>query len=256
MKATENATDDRKPFLSDITEIRRRARQHIHAGAVTEGYRADRETVLRLLNEALATEIVCVLRYRRHHYTAAGIHAQAVAQEFLEHANEEQGHADLIAERIVQLGGEPDFNPEGLLTRSHSEYSATEDLLEMIQENLVAERIAIESYGEIVRYLGDDDPTSRRMMEEILATEEEHAEDLRMLIQALGAKGSAQTGDGHEAKGNSPAPERRGQAEGHEGDAGVQARHAAVVEGRKGAQPQAGGGDRAERGKGGRRAHS
>jgi len=261
MKASENATDDRKPFLSDIMEIRRRARQDIQAGAVTEGYRADRQTVLRLLNEALATEIVCVLRYRRHYYTAAGIHAQAVAQEFLEHANEEQGHADLIAERIVQLGGDPDFNPEGLLTRSHSEYSATEELLEMIQENLVAERIAIESYGEIIRYLGDDDPTSRRMMEEILATEEEHAEDLRMLIQALGAKGSTQTGDGHEAKGNksqAPAAERGsgGQAEGQEGDAGVQARHAAIVEGRKGAQPQAGGGDRAERGKGGRRPHS
>jgi bacterioferritin len=261
MKASDNATDGRKPFLSDIKEIRRRARQHIQAGAVTEGYRADRETVLRLLNEALATEIVCVLRYRRHHYTAAGIHAQAVAQEFLEHANEEQGHADLIAERIVQLGGEPDFNPEGLMTRSHSEYSATGNLLEMIHENLVAERIAIESYGEIIRYLGDDDPTSRRMMEEILATEEEHAEDLRMLIQALGERGSAQTGDGHEAKGNepqAPAAERGngGEAQGQQGDAGVQARHTAVIEGRKGAQPQAGGGHRPERGKGGGRAHS
>jgi bacterioferritin len=261
MKSSDHATDDRKSFLSDIREIRRRARQHLQAGAVTEGYRADRDTVLRLLNEALATEIVCVLRYRRHYYTAAGIHAQAVAQEFLEHANEEQGHADLIAERIVQLGGEPDFNPEGLLTRSHSEYSATDDLLEMIEENLVAERIAIESYAEIIRYLGDDDSTSRRMMEEILATEEEHAEDLRMLIQALGERGTAQTGDGHEAKRNesqAPATERGngGQAEGQPGDAGVQARDAAVVEGRKGAQPQTGGGDRAERGKSGRRPHS
>ncbi len=189
MKVNHNATDGDRPFLSDIKEIRRRAREHIQAGAVTEGYRADRNTVLRLLNEALASEIVCVLRYRRHYYTATGIHAQAVAEEFLEHANQELGHADLIAKRITQLGGEPDFDPGSLLTRSHSEYSDADDLLEMIQENLVAERIAIESYSEIIRYLGADDPTSRRMMEEILAAEEEHAEDLRILIQVLGTKG-------------------------------------------------------------------
>jgi bacterioferritin len=170
------------PFLSDIREIRARARRHIEAGAVTENYRADRTTVLRLLNEALATEVVCTLRYRRHYFMASGIHAQSVAAEFLEHANEEQMHADQIAERIVQLGGEPDFSPEGLSSRSHAEYVAGEDLVEMIREDLVAERIAIESYGEIVRFLGLDDPTTRRLMEEILAKEEEHAEDLVSLL--------------------------------------------------------------------------
>jgi bacterioferritin len=174
-----------KPFLTDIKELRRRARSHIEEGAVTEGYRADRETVLRLLNEALATEIVCVLRYKRRYYMAAGIHAQAVAAEFLEHANEEQGHADLLAERIVQLGGAPDMNPDGLVSRSHSEYVEGEDLVDMIREDLVAERVAVDSYREMIEYLGDDDPTTRRRLEEILATEEGHAEDLRMLIDAL-----------------------------------------------------------------------
>jgi bacterioferritin len=174
-------------FISDIKEIRRRARQHIEEGAVTQSYRADRETVIRLLNEALATEIVCVLRYKQHHYAASGIHAQSVAAEFLEHANEEQEHADRIAERITQLNGSPNFNPEGLTGRSHSEYVESPDLIEMIREDLVAERIAVESYGEIIRYLGEKDPTSRRMMEEILANEEEHAEDLKTLIQQLGA---------------------------------------------------------------------
>jgi len=171
-----------KSFLTDIKELRRRARSHIEQGAITAAYRGDRETVLRLLNEALATELVCVLRYKRHYYMASGIHAQAVAEEFLEHASEEQAHADLIAERINQLGGEPDLNPEGLLTRSHSEYVEGDDLVDMIKEDLVAERIAIESYGEIVRFLGDHDITSRRMMEEILENEEEHADDLRNLL--------------------------------------------------------------------------
>jgi len=175
-----------KSFLTDIKELRRRARSHIEQGAVTAAYRGDRETVLRLLNEALATELVCVLRYKRHYYMASGIHAQAVAEEFLEHASEEQGHADLIAERITQLGGEPDLNPEGLLTRSHSEYVEGDGLVDMIKEDLVAERIAIDSYSEMIRYIAEDDPTTRRMLEGILATEEEHAEDLRMLIQALG----------------------------------------------------------------------
>jgi bacterioferritin len=175
-----------KPFLTDVKELRRRARSHIEQGAVTEGYSADRDTVLRLLNEALATEIVCVLRYKRHHYTASGIHAQAVADEFLEHAAEEQAHADLIAARIIQLGGQPDLNPEGLLSRSHSEYVEGEGLIEMIKEDLVAERIAIDSYAEMIRYIGEDDPTTRRMLEGILATEEEHADDLRTLIGALG----------------------------------------------------------------------
>jgi len=178
-------TDSKKPFLSDIQELRRRARQHIEKGAVTEGYRADRETVIRILNEALATEIVCVLRYKRHYFMAAGIHAQAVAQEFLEHANEEQQHADQIAERITQLDGEPNFSPEGLASRSHSEYVEGTTLIEMLKEDLVAERIAIESYGEIVRYLGNDDPTTRRMMESILAVEEEHADDLKTLLETF-----------------------------------------------------------------------
>ena len=175
-----------KSFLTDIKELRRRARSHIVQGAITAAYRGDRETVLRLLNEALATELVCVLRYKRHYYMASGIHAQAVAAEFLEHASEEQTHADLIAERISQLGGEPDLNPEGLLTRSHSEYVEGDDLVDMIKEDLVAERIAIDSYSEMIRYIAEDDPTTRRMLEGILATEEEHAEDLRILIDALG----------------------------------------------------------------------
>jgi bacterioferritin len=172
-------------FRTDVAELRRRARQHIEDGAVTAGYGADRETVIRVLNDALATEIVCVLRYKRHYFMAQGIHATAVAQEFLEHATEEQGHADRIAERITQIGGEPDFSPEGLATRSHSEYVEGDTLIDMIREDLVAERIAIESYGEIVRYLGDRDITSRRMMEEILANEEEHADDLQNLLVTL-----------------------------------------------------------------------
>lgn len=179
------STTETGEFISDIQEIRRRARQHIERGAVTDGYKADQETVVRLLNEALATELVCVLRYKRHYFVATGIHAQAISAEFLEHANEEQDHADKIATRITQLGGEPNFNPEGLLRRSHSEYVEGTDLMSMIREDLIAERIAIESYGEIIRYLGDNDPTSRRVMEEILAKEEEHAEDLRTLIQNL-----------------------------------------------------------------------
>lgn len=175
-------------FVTDVKEIRRRARAHVEQGPVTAGYRADRETVIRLLNEALATEIVCVLRYKRHYYTASGIHAQGVAEEFAEHAAEEQAHADQIAERITQLGGAPDLDPEGLTARSHSEYVPGDDLLEMIKEDLVAERIAIESYAEMVRYLGDDDPTTRRLMEEILAKEEEHADDLRTLLERLAAE--------------------------------------------------------------------
>jgi bacterioferritin len=175
-----------KSFLADIKELRRRARSHIERGAGTAAHRGDRETVLRLLNEALATELVCVLRYRRHYYMAPGIHAQAVAEEFLEHANEEQAHADLIAERITQLGGEPDLNPEGLLTRSHSEYVDGDDLVEMIEEDLVAERIVIDSYSELIRYTAADDPTTRWMLEGILATEQRARGNLRMLIEALG----------------------------------------------------------------------
>ncbi|MBU6247594.1 MAG: bacterioferritin [Xanthomonadaceae bacterium] len=178
-----------KPFVSDIETIRRRAREHIEHGAVTAGYGADRETVVKLLNEALATEIVCVLRYKRHHYMAAGIHARSVAAEFLEHASEEQSHADRIAERITQLDGAPNFHPEGLLARSHADYVEGDDLVDMIKEDLVAERIAIDSYREIIRFLGNDDPTTRRMMEEILAMEEEHAEDMATLLEELGEKG-------------------------------------------------------------------
>jgi len=183
--ATSPMTPTTTPFLTDIRALRERARRHIQQGAVTENYRADRETVIRVLNEALATEIVCVLRYKRHYFMASGIHAQAVAQEFQEHAAEEQDHADRIAERITQLNGEPNFNPEGLATRSHSEYVEGGSLLEMIREDLVAERVAIESYSEIVRYLGDGDPTSRRLMEEILAKEEEHADNLQRLLSTL-----------------------------------------------------------------------
>ena len=175
-----------KPFLTDIKTLRERARQHIQNGAVTEGYSADRETVIKLLNEALATEIVCVLRYRRHYFMAAGINAESVAAEFLQHSNEEQGHADQISQRIVQLKGEPNLNPDGLLTRSHAEYVEGETLTDMIKEDLVAERIAIDSYREMITYGGNDDPTSRRMMEGILAVEEEHADDLVTLLEKMG----------------------------------------------------------------------
>jgi bacterioferritin len=175
-----------QPFLTDIKELRRRAREHIEEGAVTAGYQIDRELAVKLLNEALATEIVCTLRYRQHYFTATGINSEGVKAEFLAHANEEQDHADRIAERITQLGGAPNLNPEGMLTRSHSEYVEKQSLVDMIKENLVAERIAIESYGEMVRFFGDKDPTSRRLMEEILAKEEEHATDMADLLVQLG----------------------------------------------------------------------
>ncbi len=171
-----------KPFLSDVTELRRRARQHIEDGAVTDSYRGNRETVIKLLNDALATEIVCVLRYKRHYFMAQGIQADPIAAEFLQHANEEQGHADQIAGRIVQLGGAPNMNPEGMLSRSHSEYVEGQTLLDMIKEDLIAERVAIDSYTEMIRYIGDDDITTRRMLESILAVEEEHADDLSSFL--------------------------------------------------------------------------
>jgi bacterioferritin len=174
-----------QPFLTDVRTLRQRARQHIEQGAVTPGYQADREVVIKLLNEALATELVCVLRYKRHYFMASGINAQSVAQEFLQHTNEEQLHADQIAQRIVQLGGEPNFSPDGLATRSHSEYVEGESLIDMIKEDLVAERVAIDSYREMINYLGNDDPTTRRLMEGILATEEEHADDLVNLLERL-----------------------------------------------------------------------
>jgi bacterioferritin len=172
-------------FLSDVKAIRRRAREHIDQGPITVGYKAEREKVIAVLNEVLATELVCVLRYKRHYFMASGINAEPVAQEFLEHANEEQMHADMVAERITQLQGEPNFNPETLATRSHSEYVEGNSLVEMIREDLVAERIAIESYSEIIRWLANDDPTTRSLIEEILKKEEEHANDLSTLLATL-----------------------------------------------------------------------
>ena len=183
------------PFLSDIQEIRRRAREHVEKGAVTPAYKGDVAIAVKLLNEALATEIVCTLRYRRHYYMASGIHSQAVADEFMEHAKQEQEHADWIAERIRQLGGAPDFNPQGLVTRSHAQYAEGGSLIDMIKEDLIAERIAIESYLEMIRYYGDTDPTSRRLMEKILAVEEEHADDMATLLETLDPR---QPGNGPE----------------------------------------------------------
>ena len=175
-----------KPFLTDVKTLRERARKHIEQGAITEGYKVDLGTAVKILNEALATEIVCVLRYKRHYFMASGIHSDAVAAEFLQHANEEQGHADEIAARIVQLGGAPDLNPDGLTSRSHAEYVEGETLIDMIKEDLVAERIAIDSYREMIKYFGTDDSTSRRMLEGILAMEEEHADDLVSMLSELG----------------------------------------------------------------------
>ena len=174
-----------KPFISDISKIRDRARAQIDDGAVTAGYKADREQVIKILNEVLATELVCMLRYKRHYFTVDGIFSDSIGAEFLEHANEEQQHADMVAARIVQLNGEPDFEPKNLATRSHAQYSEGDDAVSMIREDLVAERIAIETYTEIARWLGEDDPTSRRLIEQILEKEEEHAEDLVTLLARL-----------------------------------------------------------------------
>jgi bacterioferritin len=176
-----------QPFVTDIKKIRERARTAIDQGAITPGYKADQEQVVKVLNEALATEIVCTLRYKRHYYMADGLNSDSVKAEFLEHAKEEEEHADWLAERITQLNGEPDFNPKGLSTRSHADYVEGTDLVSMIEEDLVAERIAIETYSEIARWLGDDDSTTRRLIERILEKEEEHAEDLVTLISRLKA---------------------------------------------------------------------
>ena len=170
-------------FLDNVEAIRDRARRRIKDGAVTDTYQADREEVITLLNDALATEIVCALRYKRHYFMASGLEAEPAAAEFLEHANEELEHADMLATRIVQLGGEPDFSPRSLAERSHSEYLACNTLQEMLEENLVAERMAVDIYSQIIRYLGEDDPTTRRQLENILATEEEHADDLASLLE-------------------------------------------------------------------------
>jgi len=172
-------------FVTDIEELRRRAREHMDQGPITSAYGADRERVIDVLNEALATELVCVLRYKRHYFTATGLDAGPVTAEFLQHATEEQQHADQIAARITQLQGSPNFDPEGLADRSHSQYDASAGLRDMIVEDLVAERIAIASYNEIIRWLGDGDPTTRRMLEFILSVEEEHANDLLGLLDRL-----------------------------------------------------------------------
>lgn len=190
MSAYRPASDSRGevqpyPFLSEIADIRRRARQHIAEGAVTVNDVADRDVVLRLLNEALATELVCVMRYRRHYFIASGSVAEAIKGEFLKHSQEEQQHADLLAERIAQLGGAPDFNPQGMAECSHSEYDEGDSLADMVEEDLIAERIAIESYREIIQYIGAKDTTTRRLLESILAVEEEHAEELASLRQDL-----------------------------------------------------------------------
>jgi bacterioferritin len=191
---------DNKPMggrnreLSDAATLRERARRGIESGAVTEGYEADRDTVLRLLNEALATELVCTLRYRRHYFMAQGLESESVKQEFLEHAQEEQEHADRIADRIVQLEGEPDFDPRGLADRSYAEYVAGDSLESMIREDLVAERVAIDSYREMINYIGTRDPTTRRMLEEILAKEEEHAEDMASMLHGVAPRNRAGVG--------------------------------------------------------------
>jgi bacterioferritin len=176
-------------FQSDLAAIRDDARRHLERGPITDAYGADRERVLSVLNDVLATELVCVLRYRRHHFMAQGLFSSPIAQEFLEHANEEQGHADMVAERIVQLRGEPDLNPATLAARSHAEYVAGTDLVDMIKEDLIAERIAISTYDEIIRWLGDDDVTTRRLMESILAVEEEHADDMLNLLSSVSPDG-------------------------------------------------------------------
>jgi bacterioferritin len=172
-------------FKADIEEIRRRAMEKIEDGAVTAFYQADKERVIEVLNEVLATETVCTLRYRSHYFMAKGVHAPGVADEFLEHANEEQQHADRVAKRITELGGTPNLNPVGLAERSHAQYGVGENLLDMVKEDLIAERIAIATYSEIVRWLANEDPTTRRMMEELLAKEEEHADDMASLLARI-----------------------------------------------------------------------
>lgn len=170
-------------FLTDVETLRQRARKHVEDGPVTETYKGNKDTIIKILNEALATEIVCVLRYKQHYFTASGFKAEAVANEFLEHATEEQVHADRLAQRICQLGGNPEMDPSKLLGSSHSEYIECETVEEMVKENLVAERIAVDSYREMISYIGDTDPTTRRMLEEILEKEEEHADDLASFLQ-------------------------------------------------------------------------
>jgi len=172
--------------LSQLKEIRERARKQIMEGAVTADYALDRDQAIGVLNEALATELVCVARYKFHYFMATGIHSQAVKEEFKEHADDEQEHADWLAERIKQLGGKPQMNPAVLTGNAHSEYKEGSSLADMIREDLVAERIAIETYREIIQFFGDKDPTSRTLLEKILAKEEEHADDLNSMLQDMG----------------------------------------------------------------------
>ena len=183
----DNKAGGETPFLTDVKTLRERARQHIQAGAVTANYGADPKVVCKVLNDALATEIVCVLRYKRHYFMAQGLASDSVKAEFAEHATQEQEHADRIAERIVQLGGEPDLNPATLTSRSHAEYVEGKSLVDMLREDLVAERIAIESYREIAVWLHGKDSTTKRMIEEILAVEEEHADDINSLLAGMKA---------------------------------------------------------------------
>ena len=185
---TNDITAGNLKALTDTQTLRKRARQHVEEGAVTTGYAADRGAVIELLNEALATELVCVLRYKRHYFMAKGIHSESVKPEFLQHAKEEMAHADRIAKRITELGGEPNFSPDGLSSRSHAEYMPGDSLISMIKEDLIAERIAIESYRELVAYLGSNDPTTQRMIKEILAMEEEHADDMASLLEGMNLK--------------------------------------------------------------------
>ena len=173
-------------FKLDIDRIRKQARSHVEQGAVTSGYEGERKVIVELLNASLATELVCMLRYRRHHFMSAqlgGIQGFSITQELLTHANEELAHADLLAQRIMQLGGEPDFSPKTLTERSHADYAVGKDLPSMLVEDLVAERIAIDAYGEMIRFIGDKDPTTRRMLEQILEQEEEHADELADFLE-------------------------------------------------------------------------
>lgn len=181
-----NSTSKAPPKgMTDVKVLRERARKNVEEGAVTSSYTGDREQIVKLLNDALATEIVCMLRYRRHYFMARGLAAEPIKAEFLEHANQEQGHADQLAERIVQLGGEPNFNPDTLTSRSHAEYKEGSDLRDMVKEDLVAERIAIDSYREMVNFVGDKDSTTRRLLESILEVEEQHADELSDLLDGL-----------------------------------------------------------------------
>jgi bacterioferritin len=176
-----------KEPIADAREVQERARRHIESGAVTDEYKADRAEVVRILNEILATELVCMLRYQSHYHLASGIHSDAVKPEFLQHSKEAQQHAEMVAQRIVQLNGAPDFNPAGLATRSRARFNNPPTLTEMIKEDLIAERIAIETYSEFVRWLGDDDITTRKLMVEILTVESEHAEDMKHLLVHIAA---------------------------------------------------------------------